>query len=121
MWYLYIVFKIPLKCSGKNLASLKPLEDSSPIYDEREDLYFLVSQFKDKIKWSMKMVGLLNWEERMMGNIAKIIQNSEDNLPIGDDVFQVNHEDKDNVYVEKPFTNKNVPRGTGSSSRSSLG
>ena len=83
------------------------------------------------IKGSMKTIVLLNLEERMghmekmmeenMKIIANLIQNSRENLPTGDDMFQGTQEDKVSVHVEKPSMDKNIPRGIDSNNGSNYG
>ena len=60
-----MLFKIPSKGSGKNHTSLKPLEDSSPTYDEMEDINFRVSKLDDMIKGNVKMDDLVKLENKM--------------------------------------------------------
>ena len=50
-----LLFKITPKSSGKNHTPLKPVEDSSPTYDEMEDNSFRVSMLEDMIKGNVKI------------------------------------------------------------------
>ena len=43
---------------------IKPPKDSSLTYDESEDLYFMVSKLEDLIKGYVRMIDLVNLEER---------------------------------------------------------
>jgi hypothetical protein len=97
----------------------KPPKLSSMTYDQSEHLFYQVSEFKDLIKGSMRIVDLINLEETMgnmdnnmdkiMEMIFNIIQNLEENLPNGDDMAQGTQEDKDSVQIEKPTINKHAP------------
>ena len=49
------MFKIPPKGSVNNHTPLKPPEDSSPPYEEMEDISFRVSKLEDMIKGSVKI------------------------------------------------------------------
>ena len=62
---IYLLLKIPPKWSANNHTPLKPTEDSSPTYDEMEDIYFRVSKFEDMIKGNVKMDDLVKFENKM--------------------------------------------------------
>ena len=53
------------KGSGNNHTPLKPLHDSSQIYDEMEYISFRVSKLEDMIKGNVKMDGLVKLENNM--------------------------------------------------------
>ena len=59
------MFKIPPKGSGNNHNPLKPLEYSSPTYDEIEDMSFRVSKLEDMIKENVKIDDLVKLENKM--------------------------------------------------------
>ena len=61
----YLFFKMLLKGSGQNHAPLKPLENSSPTYDEMEYISFRVSKLEDMIKLNMKIDDLIKLENKM--------------------------------------------------------
>ena len=63
--YIYLLLKIPPKGSGNNHTPLRPLEYSSPIYDEKEDMSFRVSKLEDMIKGNVKIDDLVNLENNM--------------------------------------------------------
>ena len=56
---------MPPKGSGKNHAPLKPLEDSSPTYDEMEYISFRVSKLEYMIKLNVKIDDLIKLEIKM--------------------------------------------------------
>ena len=56
---------MPPKGSGKNHIPLKPLEDSSPTYDEMEDISFRVSKLEVMIKGNVKIHDLVKLEKKM--------------------------------------------------------
>ena len=56
---------MPPKGSGKNHTPLKPPEDSSPTYEEKEDISFRVSKLEDMIKGSVKIDDFVKLEEKM--------------------------------------------------------
>ena len=53
------------KGCGKNQTPLKPLEDSSPTYDEIKDISFRVSKLEDMIKENVKIDELFKLEKKM--------------------------------------------------------
>ena len=53
------------KGSGKNHTPLKPPEDSSPKYEEMEDISFRVSKLEDMIKGNVKIDDFSKWEKKM--------------------------------------------------------
>ena len=65
MWYI-LLFKITPKGSGKNHTPPKPPKDSSPTYDEMEDISFRVSKLEDIIKGNVKMNDLVKLENKMV-------------------------------------------------------
>ena len=62
---IYLLFKIPLKGSGKNNTPLKPPEGSSPTYEEMEDISFRVSKLEDMIKRNVKIDDFSKLEKKM--------------------------------------------------------
>ena len=50
---------MPLNGSGKNHTPLKPLKESSPRYDEMEDISFRVFKLEDMIKGNVKIDDLV--------------------------------------------------------------
>ena len=56
---------MPPKGSGNNHTPLKPPKDSSPTYDEMEDIYFRVSKLEDMIKGNVKKDDLVKLEIKM--------------------------------------------------------
>ena len=56
---------MPPKGSGKNKTPLKPLEVSSPTYEEMEDVSFRVSKLEDMIKESVKIDDFAKLENKM--------------------------------------------------------
>ena len=59
------MFKIIPKGSGQNRTPLKPPKDSSPTYDEMEDISFRVSKLEDMIKGNLKIDDLVKLENKM--------------------------------------------------------
>ena len=53
------------KGSGKNQTPLKPPEDSSPTYEEMEDISFGVSKLEDMIKGNVKIDDFAKLEKKM--------------------------------------------------------
>ena len=53
------------KGSGKNNTPLKPLEDSSPTYEEMEYISFRVSKLEDMIKGNVKIDDFDKLEKKM--------------------------------------------------------
>ena len=112
------------KCRGKNHTPIKPLENSSLTFDESEAQSISMSKLKNMIKETMRMVDLVNLENKMeenmghmesnimgkMKNIAKLIQNLKENHIEGEDVSQGTREDKDNVHVDQHSNDKHTPR-----------
>ena len=79
VWYIYLLFKIPPKGSGKNHTPLKPWEDSSLAYDEMEGISFRVSKLEDMIKGNVKMEDLVKLENKMDGREdLKVMASKED-------------------------------------------
>ena len=58
------MFKIT-KGSGNNHTPLKPPKDSSPTYDEMEDISFRVSKLEDMIKGNVKIDNFVKLENNM--------------------------------------------------------
>ena len=65
MIFIFLLFKIIPKWTGKNHAPLKPPEDSSLAYDESEDMSFRVSKLENMIKANVKMDDLVKLENNM--------------------------------------------------------
>ena len=59
------MFKIPPKGSGKNHTPLKLTKDSSPTYDEMNDMSFRMSKLEDMIKGNVRMDELIKLENKM--------------------------------------------------------
>ena len=59
------MFKTTPKWSGKNHTPLTPIEDSSPTYEEMEDISFRVSKLEDMIKWNVKIDEFAKLEKKM--------------------------------------------------------
>ena len=59
------MLEILQKGSGKNHTPLKPLEGSSPTYEEMEDISFRVSKLEDMIKESVKIDDFGKLEKKM--------------------------------------------------------
>ena len=80
------------KCCGIFHTPIKPRKDSSLSYDESEDLSFQVSKLEDLIKGTVRMIYLVNLENKMnnieenMKRITKLMQNPKENFSKGDDV-----------------------------------
>ena len=60
-----ILLKITPKGRGKNHTPLKLLEDSSPTYEEMEDISFRVSKLEDIIKVNVKIDDVVKLEKKM--------------------------------------------------------
>ena len=56
---------MPLKGSGNNINPLKPLEGSSPAYEEMEDISFRVSKLEDIIKGNEKIDDFAKLENKI--------------------------------------------------------
>ena len=56
---------MPPKGSGNNHTPLKPPEDSSPTYDEMEDISFGVFNLEDMIKGNVKIDDFSKLENKM--------------------------------------------------------
>ena len=74
------------------------------------------------------MVDSLNLQEMIQNMIVEnmerntiLIQNPKENHPKDENVSQGAQEDKDIVYVDQPFINKNIPRGIDSRNGSKQG
>ena len=77
--YIFIVQNVT-KRKWKYHTPLKPLEDSSPTYDEMEDISFRVSKLKDLIKENVKIDDLVKLENKMASKEdLKRMDSKEDN------------------------------------------
>ena len=130
-----------------NFTPVKPLEGSTMIHEESEDMSLRVSQLEKNFKGMVKTLDLCNMEQRMekkleesmennMGNMDKriekkleegidkivnLIQHTEENLPNGDNVGQGTHDDRNSSHFEKPSFSKHSPGGFDSNTRSNQG
>ena len=116
-------------------------------YDESEDMSFWLSQVESLVKGFVSkgdleksmnsLKGYLRTLEEMMENkmentmghmedsiverIVKLLQNTKEKIPKGDDVDQGAHDDMNSAHVEKPSINKHALRGFGSNIESNQG
>ena len=76
---LFVLFIIPPKGSGKIQTPLKPPNDSSPTYNEMEDISFRVSKLEDIIKGNVKRDDLVKMENNISSkDDLKGMDNKED-------------------------------------------
>ena len=112
----------------KNVTPVKPLEGSTMIHEESEDISFRVSQLEQNFKGMVKTMDLYNLEQRMekkleegMDRIVNLIQNKEENIPNGDNLGQGTHDDRNNSHFDQPSFSKHSPRGSDSNTGSNQG
>ena len=64
-WSTLFLFKIPPKGTINDHTPLKPPEDSSPTYEEMEDISLRVSKLEDMIKGNVKIDYFDKLEKKM--------------------------------------------------------
>jgi predicted RNA-binding protein len=105
------------------------LEDLVKGFVRRVDLENLKKELEKQMEGLVKTLDLDNLKiqiEETMGHmkddivkiIVKLLPNSKENLPKGDDVGQETHEYKYGVLVDQPSINKHDLRGFDSNTRS---
>ena len=126
----------------KNATPVKPLEGSTMIHEESEDMSFRVSQLEKNFKGMVRTLYLYNMEKKLeesmetnMGNMEKKmekleesmerilnrIQHPEEKIPNDDNVVQGTHDERNSSHFEKPSFSKYTPGGFDSNTGSNQG